>query len=86
MTSKSIPQEVKRQVDEAVTRFNQSVIRGTNRCYITRYRGSYLYLDRFDYGRSCPICRLKYTGDINGWKFAIFKYSDERYDPLEAYP
>jgi hypothetical protein len=30
-----------------------------------------------------PICRLKYTGDINNWSFAIFKYSDERYDSDE---
>jgi hypothetical protein len=26
---------------------------------------------------------LEYTGDIKKWDFAIFKYSDERYDPEE---
>lgn len=24
-----------------------------------------------------------YTGAMDGWEFAIFKYSDERYDPDE---
>jgi hypothetical protein len=26
---------------------------------------------------------LEYTGGIDNWDFAIFKYSDERYDPKE---
>ena len=30
-----------------------------------------------------PRGRLTYTGDMNRWEFAIFKYSDERYDPDE---
>lgn len=29
------------------------------------------------------ICRLTYTGNVNDWKFAIYKYSDNRYDPDE---
>ena len=29
------------------------------------------------------ICRLTYTGDMEDWEFAIFKYSSERYDPDE---
>jgi hypothetical protein len=42
-----------------------------------------LYLDRFKYGRVGRVCRLKYTGDIDKWEFAIYKYSDECYDPDE---
>jgi len=48
-----------------------------------RFRGNYLYLDRSDYGQIGPICRLKYTGDMENWEFAIFKWSSERYDPKE---
>jgi hypothetical protein len=80
---KSIPDEVKKQVDETVKEFNQKILKDPNYYYVTRYKGSYLYLDRYDYGRFGPICRLRYTGSMNEWEFAIFKYSDERYDPEE---
>ncbi len=83
MSSQSIPQEVKKQVDKRVAEFNQTVISNPNIYYITRYRGRFLYLERFNYGRSGPICRLEYTGGIDNWDFAIFKYSNERYDPEE---
>jgi hypothetical protein len=54
------------------------------RCrYVPRYRGGFLYLDREDYGRLHPICRLEYTGKMDDWSFAIYKYSDERYDEQE---
>jgi hypothetical protein len=29
------------------------------------------------------MCRLTYTGKMDGWEFAIFKWSDEAYDPDE---
>lgn len=78
-----IPDEVKIQVDEIVRDFNQKVLKDPNYYYVARYQGSYLYLGRYDYGRVGPICRLKYTGKMDGWEFAIYKYSDERYDPDE---
>ena len=83
MSSKRIPREVKEQVEEIVKNFNGEVIRDPNRYYTVRYRGNYLYLDRYNYGWTGSICRLKYTGSMDGWEFAIFKYSDERYDPNE---
>jgi hypothetical protein len=83
MSSKTIPIDVKQQVDKKVAAFNQKVISNPNIYYLTRYRGRFLYLERFNYGRSGPICRLEYTGEIDNWDFAIFKYSDERYDPEE---
>jgi len=83
MTSKRIPEEVRQQVDKIVKEFNQSVLKDPNYYYVTRYRGNYLYLDRFDYGSVGPICRLKYTGSMDEWEFAIYKYSDERYAPDE---
>ena len=27
------------------------------------------------------LCRLTWTGDPNSWRFAFYKYSDERYEP-----
>jgi len=83
MASKSIPKEIKQQVEDIVKRFNASEIRDPNCFYIPRYRGKFLYLDRKDYGRLSQVCRLEYTGNMKDWSFAIFKYSDERYDDDE---
>ena len=82
MSTKGIPDDIKAQVNEIVARFNEGS--GDPTCfYAARFRGSYLYLDRSDFGRIGPICRLKYTGDMNNWEFAIYKYSSGRYDPDE---
>ena len=51
--------------------------------YQPRYQGAFLYLERCDYGQVTRICRLEYTGTLESWQFAIYKYSDERYDPAE---
>ena len=83
MGRQTIPEQVKKQTDEIVTAFNKNVIKDPNRYYTTRYKGSFLYFDRFDFGIVSQICRLKYTGGMDKWEFAIFKYSDERYDPEE---
>jgi hypothetical protein len=80
---RGIPEEVKTQVAERVARFHASEIRNPRCRYIPRYRGKFLYLDREDYGRLHPICRLEYTGKMDEWSFAIYKYSDERYDDQE---
>jgi hypothetical protein len=50
---------------------------------MTNYRGAYLHLGHEVSGRFRPICRLTYTGDMQHWEFAIYKYSDECYDPEE---
>jgi hypothetical protein len=80
---KTIPDDIKKRADEIVRRFNATVIKNADCYYVARYKGSYLYLDRIEYGRLGPICRLKYSGDLTKWEFAIFKYSDEVYDPEE---
>jgi len=81
--SQPIPDEVKQRVTQIIERFNEKELAKTESCYLPRWKGRFLYLDRLDYGTACPICRLTYTGDINKWKFAIFKYSSETYDPQE---
>jgi hypothetical protein len=82
-TTRGIPEEVKTQVATLVEHFNTTAIRNPQCGYVPRYRGKFLYLDRQDYGRLHPICRLEYTGKMEDWSFAIYKYSDERYDEEE---
>ena len=55
--------------------------------YTARFKGKYLYLDRDDMGDPSPICRLEWNGEMDNWDFAIYKYSDNCYDPEEwAFP
>jgi hypothetical protein len=82
-TTRGIPDAVKMDVEAIVQHFNTTVIRNSHCLYVPRYKGKFLYLDRQDYGRLSPICRLEYTGKIEDWSFAIYKYSDERYDEEE---
>jgi hypothetical protein len=70
-------------VDAIVEQFNKKEMPRPRCFYIARCRGSYLYLDRNEWGRVVHVCRLKCNGALDNWDFAIFKYSDERYDPGE---
>lgn len=82
-----IPEEVRQQADEIVQKFNKTIIKDPNRYYVPRFKGKFLYLDRYDYDFLSHVCRLKYTGQIDDWDFAIYKYSDGAYDPDEwAFP
>jgi hypothetical protein len=83
MGKKRIPDEVRAQVNAIVDRFNETEMRGRHSVYSARFRGSYLYLDRNDWGRVVHVCRLKYNGAMDNWDFAIFRYSREFYDPDE---
>jgi hypothetical protein len=79
----SIPDDVKREVEAIVERFNRENSRRDDCYYEAQFRGKHCYLNRADYGQLGPICRLTYTGKMNDWKFAIFKWSSETYDPDE---
>ena len=78
-----IPDDVQEQAETVISGFNQKVIRDPDRYYVARYRGQYLYLDRLVGGVPRRIARLAYDEIAGAWEFAIFKYSDERYDPEE---
>ena len=84
MAKKRIPDEVRAQVNAIVEKFNAEELQGVHSYYIARFGGSYLYLDRNEWGHTCHVCRLKYNGSIDNWDFAIFKYSKEHYDPEEV--
>jgi len=62
----------------------QRYLKGRQICIIyPGFRAAFFYLDRKEYRNISPVARLKYTGDINKWAFAIFKWSSETYDPDE---
>src|ERR1017187_4370000 len=78
-----IPTEIQREAIDIIEQFNKQNLNGRSR-YVPRFKGAFLYLDREDYG-SLPseISRLKYTGSLDKWEFAIFKHSSNKYDPDE---
>lgn len=78
---KVIADAIREQVVAIVDQFNEE---NASSAYVPRFRGAYLYLDRMDYGgRPSPICRLKWQGATDSWEFAIYKYSNNNYDPDE---
>lgn len=84
MTSKKkIPDAVRAAVEARVAEFNRNVIQDPYRYFSARFRGKYVYLDRENYGYVSQRARLTYTGDMEQWKFAIYKHSDGRYAPRE---
>jgi len=84
MIIKTIPQKIKEEVNDIVNRFNIEKLSLSNLLYIARFKGKYLFLDRrSSAGNVGPICRLEYTGGIDSWEFAIYKYSSAAYSSDE---
>ena len=63
MNKKTIPNEVKENALQTIERFNLRELAKTGFCYVARFQGKYLYLDRDDCGNVGPICRLEYKGN-----------------------
>ena len=84
MAKPKIAPEIKAQADAIVARFNAEQLSDRPWAhYVTNYQGAHLYLGHQRGRQFWPVCRLKYTGDMEKWEFAIYKYSDNRYDPEE---
>ena len=81
--SGGIPDDVQEKVRAIVQRFNRQHSRRDDCYYEAQFKGRHCYLLRSDYGQLGPICRLSYTGKMDDWKFAIFKWSSETYDSDE---
>lgn len=91
----AIPLEIQAEVQKIVEDFNhkkfmevapmvRKLMGGpTNFGYSVRFKGKFLYLDRIERRKPSPICRLTWIGVIDKWEFAIYKYSDNAYDPEE---
>ncbi|WP_448871976.1 hypothetical protein [Desulfobulbus propionicus] len=83
MVGKTIPKEIQREVIARIEQFNQQELQDKSR-YSAKFKGLFLYLNRADFGgRPHPIARLTYTGTIDGWKFVVYRYSRDDYDPDE---
>lgn len=80
---KAIPDEVRAAVEARVAQFNREIVKDSRRYFSVRFRGKNAYFDRADFGHVGPRARLTYTGDMEQWDFAIYKYSDNTYDPEE---
>ena len=83
MAAKKIPADVQRRAEEIIERFNRKTLGGGGVRYLPRFKSSFLYLDRQEAGTLGPICRLKFTGSLDAWEFAIFKFSSGTYDADE---
>jgi hypothetical protein len=92
----AIPIEIQTEVQNLVDEFNRKNFKkvdprlrmifggNTNSGYSAHFKGKFLYLDRAEGSRKpSPICRLTWTGAMDKWDFAIYKYSNDRYDPEE---
>ena len=84
MAKPKLTPEIRQQADAIVARFNVEPLKNKPYArFVTNYRGANLYLGHERHGKFWPVCRLTYTGDMEHWEFAIYRYSDERYDPDE---
>jgi hypothetical protein len=85
----AIPLEIRTEVQKLIDVFNRANFSDNEFKefgiigYSARFKGKFLYLDRDEFGEPSPICRLAWNGKMDNWDFAIYKYSDECYDPEE---
>jgi len=75
-----ITEQEKESIEKIVNEFNETKLKEFDCKFVTQYKGNYLYLllDE-EFLKLAPTLRLKYTGDIKKWEFAIFKWSTETY-------
>jgi hypothetical protein len=84
MAKTKIPEEIKVKADRIIADFNATTYKKKSGIeYYAVYKGGFLYLNRREGERDGPIARLRYNGKSDEWDFAIFKWSNERYDPDE---
>jgi hypothetical protein len=85
MTKMIIPEEVKKEVLKIIEGYNKTVYGHLNSVkYLAEFKGNTFYLKRKEiFGDIFPIARLTYTGKMDKWKFAIYKWTSDSYDPDE---
>jgi hypothetical protein len=81
-----IPTDIQEKANKIIENFNGEIFKGRKGyAYYSDYKGDFLYLNRHEGEVDGPIARLKYSGSMNDWKFSIFKWSSDRYDPEEIF-
>jgi hypothetical protein len=84
MAKTKIPVGIQEKANTIIDIFNARVYqRKSGVEFYSVYKGDFLYLNRKEGERDGPVARLRYNGEIDNWDFAIFKWSNERYDPDE---
>jgi len=85
MTKMIIPETVKKEVIKIIEEYNEMVYGYLNSVkYLAEFKSNNLYLKRKEItGDISPIARLTFTGKMDKWKFSIYKWSSESYDPDE---
>jgi len=85
MAKTTIPKQTQQEIAKIIDEYNKKTFHDNveDLAYFAEYKGKYLYLKRKEFGKISPIARLTYTGEIQKWGFAIFKWSREQYDPDE---
>lgn len=78
-----IPSHIKKKVKKIVKEFNEENFSGSPFWFEVSFENQFLYLDFFEKNRKRPRAKLEYTGRMDDWGFAIFKYSSDQYDPEE---
>ena len=78
-----IPESVKQEVNKIIDHYNLTVYRKYKYIkFIAEFRNNFLYLKRKEFeGVISPIARLTYTDRMDKWKFAIYKWTLDGYDP-----
>jgi hypothetical protein len=77
-----IPKEEKEKVLKIINEFNNEELDLINDFfrYIADFKGKHVFISIKKYETVSPIARLTYSGDMNNWEFAIYKYSSGKYD------
>jgi hypothetical protein len=85
MVKQIISKDIKQEADRIIEDFNNKYFREKSDrvSYFAEVKGKFLFLKRHEYGKISPVARLTYTGDMETWEFAIFKWTCEQYDPDE---
>ena len=79
-----IPAETKEEIQKIIGDYNETVYANLDVEYFAEFKSKFLYLKRKEIsGDISPIARLTYTGNMEKWKFAIYKWSWDNYDPDE---
>ncbi len=77
-----IQNEIKSEVEKRIIAFNKQ----HNCQFSSSIKGKFLYLDKIDkFGTVTHIFRLIFSGDIESWEAAVYKYSRNAYDPNEIF-
>ena len=77
MTKATISKSLKQEVQDIFDGFNTK----NKSELICKFRGKFMYIGEEVFNEFSPLGRLEYNG--SRWEFAVFKWSNEKYDSDE---